>query len=180
VHARMITIKPSSTAPVFAATAHPTALQTRDTGVSRYGRVFEVDVGPTKGQRVYSCTPVTAGPDKTPHAVELVSMTPINSRSVILRYCMCTASLELALEENPLDSRSPHMASNRTATSSSLRRRWLVSRERGRGPRVRPWRKRSGSFHSAQYAETSAAISPLARSSSSAAARSAPAGTQTI
>ena len=71
----------------------------------------------------------------------LVSMTPINSRSVI-SHMSCwsrTSSLALELEEKPLNSRSLQMASHRTASSSSLMRRWSVRRDRGRGPSTQPW-----------------------------------------
>ena len=66
----------------------------------------------------------------------LVSMTPINSRFVIshMRCWSRTSSLALELEEKPLNSRSAQMASNSTASSSSLMRCWLVRRDRGRGP----------------------------------------------
>ena len=54
----------------------------------------------------------------------LVSMIPINSRSDIshMRCWSRTSSLALELEEKPLDLRSWQMASNSTASSSSLMR----------------------------------------------------------
>ena len=69
-------------------------------------------------------------------SIGLLSMTPINSRSVI-SHMSCwsrTSSLALELEEKPLDSRSSQMASNSTASSSSLMR---VGQSDGTGGVVR-------------------------------------------
>ena len=82
-------------------------------------------------------------------SIGLLSMTPINSRSVIshMRCWSRTSSLALELEEKPLDSMSSQMASNSTASSSSLMR-LLVSQT---GPGA--WSEHTAAttgFHSAQ------------------------------